>query len=176
MPEHNRRSIRLKRHDYRDGGVYFVTICTQNMQCVFGNIRNGMMGLNDMGCVVADELQKTPTIRAYVTLDTWVIMPNHVHILLYIDDPTHCRVMARHDPTDVHKRHFAQPESRSLGTIIGSFKSACSKRIHTFDPHFAWQRNYYEHISRSRDETARIRRYILNNPARWTVDRIELFS
>lgn len=154
----NRRSIRLKGYDYRDGGMYFVTICTRNMECVFGDIRNGIMGLNDIGCVVADCWQQIPTHFPSIELDSWIIMPNHIHGLIYIED------------------HFIRTNDActgdacvapTLGTIIGSFKSAASKRIHHINPDFAWLRNYYEHISRSPDETARIRRYILNNPARW---------
>ncbi|HVW66913.1 MAG TPA: hypothetical protein VHA78_04260 [Candidatus Peribacteraceae bacterium] len=81
----HRRSIRLKGYDYRNGGTYFVTICTKNRDRIFGEIRNGIVGLSEVGCIVADELQKTPIIRPYVTLDQWIIMPNHVHVIFQID-------------------------------------------------------------------------------------------
>jgi putative transposase len=84
---HHRRSVRREGYDYRDGGMYYVTICANDHKCVFGEIRKGVMGLNAWGSIVADELQKTPMLRPYVTLDTWIIMPNHVHIIFYLDDP-----------------------------------------------------------------------------------------
>ena len=118
--KHNRQSIRAPGFDYRDPGTYFVTICTQHREHLFGEIRHGVMGLNDNGCVVADELQKTPTIRPYVYLDTWIIMPNHVHILLRIDGDI--RTSPRDAPT-------FQLSAKSLGSIINHFKSACTKRI-----------------------------------------------
>jgi putative transposase len=171
----HRRTIRLKRYDYRDGGIYFVTICASKREHIFGEIRHGVMGLNEWGCVVADELQKTPIIRPYVELGTWCVMPNHVHVLFYIDDDPRRRGMAgrgmaRHAPTE---RQFGKPQPGSLPTIVGAFKSAVTKRINALrdapgEP--IWQRNYHEHIVRSQDERVRIERYILANPSHWMID------
>jgi REP element-mobilizing transposase RayT len=169
--KHHRKSIRLKGFDYRDGGTYFVTICTKNKERLLGEIQNGMMGLSEIGCIVADELQKTPIIRPYVDLDRWCIMPNHVHFILYIhpDNCDCCRGMARHAPTE---RHFAKPIAGSLPTIIGAFKSAVTKKINEQrdGDTSIWQRNYYEHIIRDPDERLRIRKYILDNPLHWDTD------
>lgn len=214
IKRHHRKSIRLKGYDYQNGGMYFVTICTKNRECVFGEIKNGIMGLSEMGCVVAQEIQKTSIIRPYVNIDTWIIMPNHVHILLWVDDVIYrnndhwdvartnidhecsrgmaCeninetrRGMARHAPTEIVKpashapttnmpiRYFGKPQGGSLGTIIGSFKSAVTKHINTLrDSPGAdvWQRNYYERIVRSEKETIRIQRYIMDNPIHWMID------
>lgn len=164
--ERKRRSIRLPGYDYRDGGVYFVTICTKKKEHLFGKIRNGMMGLNEYGCVVADCWQSIPTHFPGVELDAFIIMPNHIHGLLYVDDQS-CRGMACHAPT---QRKFGKPIASSLPTIIGSFKSAVTKRINSLrdEPGApVWQRNYYERIVRNHDETIRIRRYIHHNPHQW---------
>jgi putative transposase len=147
------------------------------------------MGLNDVGCVVANCWQQIPNHFPGVALDYFVVMPNHMHGLLYLPDPIECGIMTIDEwaavsnyrtgdafPTDnKHRTGDAcvaptGPKRGSLGAIIGQFKSACTKRIHLIDPDFAWQRNYYERISRSPEETARIQRYILNNPIRWNVD------
>ncbi len=217
---HHRRSIRLRNHDYRKGGVYFVTICTNQREWIFGEIRNGMMGLNDYGCIVADEIRNTTVIRPYVHIDTWVVMPDHMHMLMHIDDersrdgPTtsirgHARTniddrrygdgrgMARHAPAtatttndassplrkptrpslsattiDGATRSFGKPQSRSLSTIVGAFKSAVTKRINESrgSDGTVWQRNFHEHIVRDDDERARIERYILRNPRQWAID------
>ncbi len=178
--DHHRRSIRNPGFDYRNNATYFVTICTHQREHLFGDIRHGIMGLSDMGCVVVDELLKTTIIRPYVHVDTWIVMPNHIHGLIHIDsmDPSHNdgRGMARHAPTtiaiDGSIRSFGKPQSRSLSSVVGSFKSAVTKRINEIrgstDP--VWQRNFHEHIVRSQDELDRIRAYIRNNPTNWPSD------
>lgn len=189
----NRHSIRLRGYDYRNGGVYFVTICTANKEHVFGNIQNGIMRLNMWGCVVADCWQQIPDHFPGTALDEFIIMPNHMHGLIYMDDPIDRSIMPANiertgmappniDRTGVacyapappkmgHAPTLTGPPSGSLGSIIRSFKSATTKRINLLrnEPGAPlWQRNYYEHISRSAEDTARIRHYILQNPSRWT--------
>ena len=68
--------------DYGSPGWYFVTLCTQDRRCFFGTVRGGVVGLSLAGCIVAQEWQRTPQVRAYVVLDAWVVMPNHVHGLI----------------------------------------------------------------------------------------------
>lgn len=88
QPEDNfhRRSIRLMQYDYSSAGAYFVTICTKDRQPLFGEIIEGEMILNDMGKIVEEEVNKTETIRAQITIDKYVIMPNHVHIIVVISN------------------------------------------------------------------------------------------
>ncbi len=166
---HHRQSVRLKQYDYGQVGAYFVTICTHERECVFGEIIDTQMRLNEIGRIVEDEWRKTAKIRGNVELDVFVIMPNHLHGILIIDDG---RGMARHAPTTM-QRKFGQPIAGSLPTIIGAFKSAVTKRINKFRntpgaP--VWQRNYYEHIIRNEKDYLRIYEYILNNPAKWQED------
>jgi len=83
----HRRSIRLKGYDYSQAGAYFVTLCTHGRACVFGEIVDGQMRLNDAGRIVADEWMKTADIRREIQLDQWVVMPNHFHGIVWI-----CRI------------------------------------------------------------------------------------
>ena len=80
---HHRHSIRLQDYDYSQAGAYFVTICTWQRDCLFGEIVNGEMVLNDMGRIVVDEWEKTATVRKNVILDEFVIMPNHFHGIIF---------------------------------------------------------------------------------------------
>ena len=92
--KHHRWSIRLKGYDYSLAGAYFVTICTQNRLCLFGNIAENQMRLNDAGEIVANEWMKTAEIRNEIELDEWVVMPNHFHGIVVItnsENMTHCR-------------------------------------------------------------------------------------
>ena len=80
----NRRSIRLAGYDYTAAGAYFVTICAHNQECLFGDVMDGAMMLNDAGRIIADEWEKTAMIRQEIELDEWVVMPNHVHGIVMI--------------------------------------------------------------------------------------------
>ena len=84
---HHRRSIRLPGYDYCQSGAYFVTICADRRQCLFGDIVDGQMVLNQYGVIVANEWQKSSIIRREIVLDSWIVMPNHLHGIAIIDNP-----------------------------------------------------------------------------------------
>jgi hypothetical protein len=84
--KHHRRSTRLKGYDYAQPGAYFVTICTYQRQCWFGDICDGRMCLNHIGYIVAQEWVRSSQIRQEIELDEWVIMPNHLHGIVLITD------------------------------------------------------------------------------------------
>ncbi|WP_419660135.1 hypothetical protein Dvar_04820 [Desulfosarcina variabilis str. Montpellier] len=168
---HKRRSIRLSGYDYASKGAYFITICTHQHFCLFGDIINGQMQLNDIGRIVADEWLQTAVIRMEIQLDEWVVMPNHFHGIVCMRSR---RGTARRAPTPTRER-FGRPIAGSVPTIVRAFKSAVTRRINTMrDTTGAkvWQRNYREHIIRSEPELNGLREYIQNNPARWTLDRL----
>ena len=166
-----RRSIRLKGYDYTQAGGYFVTVCTQNRECLFGEIADGEMVLNEYGTIVADEWRKTAQIRNEIELGEWVVMPNHMHGIVIIISGNDRRGTARRAPTE----QFGKPVSGSLPTIIRSFKSAVTRRINELRNTAGaklWQRNYYEHIIRNDDEYNQIVRYIRHNPINWNDDKL----
>jgi putative transposase len=166
---HHRRSIRLPGWDYTQAGAYFVTSCAFKAECLFGQVVNGEMVLNEYGRIVEEEWQRTGQLRPYVALDAYVIMPNHFHAILWLAEDS--RGTARRAPT---QRQFGQPVAKSLPTIIDAFKSAVSRRVNRqrdTPGGQVWQRNYYEHIIRSEHALEAIRRYIGDNPARWELDR-----
>lgn len=174
-----RRSIRLKGYDYAQPGAYFVTLCTQGHVCLFGDIVDGKMQLNEYGEIVRDEWFRTAAVRPYVWLypDEFVVMPNHVHGIIWIVD-THGRGdpsgRSYHDPSGrpYHDRPRG-PAPGSVGAILAQYKSIVTKRINLLrgTPGVpVWQRNYYEHIVRGERDLDAIREYILANPARWPAD------
>jgi putative transposase len=165
----NRRSIRLSHFDYRSPMAYFVTVCSHGKRCVFGEIVDGFMMKNPLGDVVEEEWLRTAELRPHVELDAAVVMPNHFHGILLFTNAE--EGTARHAPT---ARAFAQAVPNSLASVVGSFKSAASRRINELrgtpgEP--VWQRNYYEHVIRDERDLEQVREYILNNPARWDLDR-----
>jgi REP element-mobilizing transposase RayT len=165
---HRRYSIRLPGYDYSQNGAYFVTLCTQGRECLFGDIIDGAMRLNEIGELVEEEWRKTAIIRNEIELDEWVIMPNHIHGILIISQG---RGTARRAPTF---EQFGKPVPGSIPTVIRSFKSAVTKRSNIMRGTSGvrlWQRNYYEIVIRNEDELNHIRRYIIENPTNWNTDR-----
>ena len=170
IERHHRRSIRLQGYDYSSAGAYFVTVCAKNRECLFGEIVDGEVRLNSIGQIVDDEWRLSATLRDEIVLDTWVVMPNHVHGIVAIDTSLGGDRPVAPTTNDV----ASGPRSRSVGAFIAGFKSATTKRINEMRRTFrrpVWQRNYYEHVVRAEDSLERIRFYLADNPARWEFDR-----
>ena len=162
-----RRSIRLPDYNYSIPGAYFVTICTVNKNCLFGEIKDGIAILNEIGNLVFKCWQKIPNHFSNAQLDEFIVMPNHLHGLIIIGNFTGEACLA---PTTNPTRS----KKDTLGSIIGSFKSSVTKHAKNFWPLAKgsfWQRGYYEHIVRNDDELNHIREYIAANPIRWDFDR-----
>ena len=161
-----RKSIRIKGYDYSKPGHYFITICTENRSCLFGNVHNRQMVLNDMGGMIGKVWNELPEHYQHVELDAFIIMPNHVHgIIVLRPDPI--IVGAGFKPAPTKKRH-ALPE------IVRGLKTFSSRRINEIRNTLGvklWQRNYYEHIIRNENELNKIRKYIQENPLKWETDK-----
>lgn len=178
--KHHRRSIRLPGYDYTSEGWYFITICVQDKECVFGEIVENNMILNIIGKIIDYHWRKLPKHFKNIELDPYQIMPNHFHGIIHIT------VGAKHSNTANDKinkttNKNASPlqmphgtNSGSLGAIIQNFKSVTTRKINKIEKtnhiHFKWQRNYYEHIIRNEKDLNRIRTYILENPLKWAED------
>ncbi len=187
--KHHRRSIRLKGYDYSQPGAYFITICTKNRKCLFGNIINGKMILNDAGHIAQNCWLEIPNHYPNVILDEFIIMPNHIHGIIIINaganDNSPINVGANNNsprqannnsPRQINNNSpqpssFRSP-SGTIGSIVRGFKIGVTKwfRQNT-DIYDVWQRNYYEHIIRNEQELDRIRKYIINNPLKWELDK-----
>ena len=89
---HYRRSIRLSDYDYTRAGLYYITVCTFNRECLFGQMVDGAVRLNKNGEIARDEWLRTSIIRPNVTLDAFVVMPNHIHMIFHIKNTvrSHC--------------------------------------------------------------------------------------
>ena len=158
----NRQSYRCNGHDYAGIGWYFITINVEKFVPIFGEIKNGVMHLNEFGKIVYEEWLKTAKIRDYVMLEEFVVMPDHFHAIVTINK---------------QKNHtneigvFRSP-SHTLGAIVRGFKGAATKSIKIYAtehqitdlPSKIWQRNYYDRIIRDEFELNRVKKYILDNP------------
>ena len=173
---HQRRSIRLKGYDYSQAGAYFVTICTKDKECLFGEILDDRMILNKCGALTEAEWLRTSKIRPNVFVDEFIIMPNHLHGILFLrewdDVGAHCNVPLPETETP-QTEEFGKSTVNSIPIIIKLFKSTATKQINELrgtpgKP--VWQKNYFERVIRNEDELNRIREYIIYNPAKWAKD------
>lgn len=181
---HHRRSIRLPGYDYSQAGAYFVTLVTYGQSDLFGEVIQVAMHLNKAGKNAAAEWQQLATRFANLSLDTYIIMPNHPYGILMIADqpPEVSRPVPPGASTGIAPPATSNsdtakgssklaphgPAPASIGAMIGQFKSRVTKRLKFSTP--IWQRNYYEHIIRDQAELDRIRQYILDNPRCWKTD------
>ncbi|WP_281999773.1 transposase [Geotalea uraniireducens] len=166
---HHRRSIRLREYDYSSGGAYFVTMCVQGREHLFGTVADGVMHLNDAGRMVAGTWRALAERFPNVTTDECIVMPNHVHGIIVIhEDRAIETVGAIHElPLDQQRRTMLIPK------LIGYFKMNTAKQINIMRRNSGvpvWQRNYYERVIRDEEELAGIREYIRCNPLNWAND------
>ena len=182
--KHHRQSIRLRTYDYSQAGAYFLTLCAWNRECLFGDIIDGNICLNEQGRTVMEEWSRSTAIRREIELDEFIVMPNHIHGIILIHhvgaDGVRPEFNARHiagangrSPLQIRNEPIVCMKPKSLSSFMAGFKSVVTKRINEqrLSPGSpVWQRNYYEHIIRNPEEMQRIREYIQNNPMKWEMD------
>ncbi len=180
-----RKPLRLPGFDYSQRAAYFVTVCTQQRECTLGQVVDGQMVLTDGGRMVQSVWEALPTQYPQVNIDAFVVMPNHIHGILFLNDipPVGAQFIAPDeiDPQSSTGEYAGvmdsgvinQAPTNDLGKIIRTFKGKTSFLInqHRGTPRRAvWQRGYYDHIVRDEADLNRIREYITNNPAQWALD------
>ena len=178
LPE--RKNIRLKEYDYSQAGAYFITICVQNRKCLFGHIVNQEMQLNDAGKMIDKWWNELQNKFTNIQLDQYVIMPNHFHGIVFINNVPDVSVGADLRVCPQNNLETGAHAGAPLQTIIQWFKTMTTNdyirhvkndRWQSFDKKL-WQRNYYEHVIRNDVSLNEIRDYIINNPLNWEKDSL----
>jgi|SRR5215208_726006 len=193
--KHHRHSIRLKDYDYSQAGAYYITLDVQNRECLFGDILNREMILNQAGKMIEEQWNALPERFPNIELDASQVMPTHFHGIivivgaafmaapsLVVADEANMEITLENGAgigSEVSRRPGAGTSpAPTLGDIVGAFKSITTNEyIKGVDnknwPRFnkrLWQRNYYEHVIRDEADLNRIRDYIQSNPANWDED------
>ncbi len=175
------QSTRMRNWDYGWNGGYFVTICTHGMETFFGRIVNNKMWLNDMG-VLADLYWKDiPKHFPFVELDEYVVMPNHMHGIIIINNQS-CRDAICRDAINRVSTIISTKRGGVAGTqnpmfhnnlsrIIRWYKGRTTFEIRKKTSVFQWQPRFYEHVIRNNDSYDKIKEYIKNNPGKWNDDK-----
>lgn len=160
---HHRRSIRIKNYDYSQAGAYFITLCVQNREWVFGEIIDRKMQLSPAGENVFLQWTNLPQRFSGLELDVFVVMPNHFHAIISINSVGQGAALG------------AASGAPTVGRILRAFKSISAiegNRVLKRSNQPFWQRNYWEHVIRNEKELMTLRQYILNNPAQWELDSL----
>lgn len=201
MPDKFRNKFRIPSNrwqfwDYSDPGSYFITICIKHRADILGIVNNGKMNLSKCGEIVKNEFNQIRNYNECAILDEWVIMPNHVHLIITLreyDVPVEkihefspmdrCTDVSTEkiyefslQPTENDIKQYRRLRRKMLiPMIIGKFQQQTSKQINILrntQGAKTWQPNYHDHIIRDEQEYERIRQYIINNPANWKNDSL----
>ena len=162
-----RKPNRLREYDYSSAGYYFVTVCLKNSKKYFGNIENGNMILSSAGSITKKYWMNIPNHYNSIQLDEFVIMPNHLHGIIIIEDEkliTHNKLSSDNPQ---HRKH------NKLSVIIRTFKTLSKRDIinNSEFKDFDWQRSFYDNVVRNEKALAEIREYIQENPLKWHLDK-----
>ncbi len=178
---HHRKSIRLKNYDYSQAGLYFVTICTQNQLHLFGEIVHDEMVLNDAGLMVEKWYSELENKFTDMKCREMIIMPNHFHCIVE-NVGADLRVCPKQGENVERGEHIEQGEhiGSPLHRVVQWFKTMTTneyiRAVKTHDwqrfDKKLWQRNYWEHIIRNDNEYQCIAQYIMDNPQKWTLDKL----
>lgn len=167
----NRRSIRLCGYDYTQSGAYFVTLRAHGRRHIFGRVENGQIHLSPIGAIADQEWNAIPEHCERITIDTYCVMPNHIHGIIVIHEQR--RNMAPMRTSKRIARSFGWPVSRSLSAIVGSYKSGVTRRVRQLGMSLEtplWQSWFYDHIIRDNVDFFLIKQYIGLNPIFWEYD------
>jgi REP element-mobilizing transposase RayT len=176
-----RKNIRLPGYDYSQAGYYFITICTQNRTHLFGDISaQGDFVENEFGRILAATWLDLPNHNARLGVDKFVVMPNHFHGIVIIEEKCGLTV----ESLDLQSRaglepaptmgHGLEPAPTILAEVVRQLKTFSAKRINArrnTPGTGIWQRGYYEHILRGEQDYQRIWQYIDENPIQWALDQ-----
>ncbi len=160
-------STRLKHWDYSSSAYYYVTICTKRHVCFFGEVIEGKIKLTPLGAVALKSWEEIPHHFPQVTLDAFVIMPNHVHGIIIIDNDDWLVETQNFAPLQEFQPNKFGPQSKNLASIIRGYKIGVKKWSTINNIPFAWQERFYDHIIRNEKNLEDIRDYIVNNGLSW---------
>jgi len=169
-------SARLKTWDYSSNAAYFITICTKNREHFFGEIigNEPTLQLNELGKLANQFWYEIPNHFPFIILEAFIVMPNHVHGILIIDN-VETRLIASLPTPSANKTGGITGDKNpmfheNISRVIRWYKGRCAFEMRKIHADFNWQTRFHDHIIRNPESFARIRNYIQNNPLNWSED------
>ena len=163
------KSARLQSWDYRWSGAYFITICTQDNIQFFGEVIDGEMCLSHVGVIADVFWYEIRNHAKNVQLGNFVVMPNHVHGILIINQDV--KTDLTYSNPDNKTMASISPKQGSVSSTIRSYKSAVTRHARRLGYEFSWQPRFHDHIIRNENSFNQIVDYINTNPKRWKEDK-----
>lgn len=171
---------RLENWIYSLSGYYYVTLCTKNREYYFGHIAEGKMILSDIGKMAEKYWKEIPVHFPFVSLDEFIIMPNHIHGIVILEkDAMECGdainlgdAINRVSTGGVTKQNNPMLNQAGISYIVRWYKGRVAYEIKKsrLSPSFGWQPRFYDHVIRSEEDFIRIQEYIRLNPLNWDTD------
>ena len=165
-----RKPLRLERYDYNRAGAYFITICTQNKHCLLSRIvGTGVLdcpeiALTPYGKIADKYINQLNNFYQHISVDRYVIMPNHIHILLFVSPHNNL------NPIENGQSRTPVPTGANsvVSQFVSTFKRFCNKEYGKN----LWQSRFYDHIIRNQKDYEEHANYIHKNPVRWYYDEL----
>ena len=174
-----RKNLRMGEYDYSLPGLYFITICTHNKKAILSKIVGAhhdapaVVALTPYGKIVEKAIKELPE-RFKLNIEKYVIMPDHIHLLIELADYERYERAIRESPLQISSKDSAKNRSL-MAQCIGYLKTSVTKEIHKIEPTLkVWQRGYYDHVIRNDADYSKHYDYIVDNPALWTENRQEI--
>lgn len=194
----NRKRNRLPEYDYSNPAWYYVTICTHKHIHHFGEVKNGKMILNEIGEITKRFLEEISSHYSNVELDEFIVMPNHIHAIIIINDVgvDHHRPRTKDnnagvkitrvedirqqknivnyvgDENTLRDEDIRPLQPSNLSNVVKGFKIGVTKWCKNNNiANFKWQRSFYDRIIRNEKELFYIKDYIEQNPLRWEIEK-----
>ncbi len=157
-------TTRLRDWNYASRGMYFVTFCVKDRVCCLADVETARWDVSHAGQIVTEEILFTERVRPNIMIDSWIVMPDHVHMIIEIMEEGN---------GVFEKAGQRKTIAGSLGQVVNQLKGAVTKRIRAVDPTFAWLPRFYGTVIRDDVSLERIREYIRNNPQKWREERTD---
>jgi putative transposase len=182
------QTTRLQNWDYGNNAPYFITVCAKNRFHYFGEIENNEMNLNEIGSLAEHFWKEIPIKFPYAKLDDFIVMPNHIHGILFIEKPVETQFIASNIDNDFNSeetrliaslqggitKNMNPMLNENISRIIRWYKGRCSFEIRKLNINFDWQPRFHDHIIRDSNSFERIKNYIVNNPYSWETDILNI--
>ena len=169
--EADRKRTRWEFYDYSQSGTYYVTLCTLDRVCYFGEMENGDLTYFNAGSLAEAFLHIMSVFNPKVEVLNYVVMPDHIHILLRIlNDEADLRIFEEARNTD-NASHQESNYRDTLSGVIGYYKSTISRACHRQHIAMAWQKSFYDRVIRNPEEMEAINKYINENRVHWGIER-----
>lgn len=170
MEDEKKQINRLRYFDYSNPAYYFLTFNSHLHKRIFGSVKNAKMNFSEFGKIANRNLLEIPRIWSHTELDEFVVMPNHIHLILIVNEVSDASYASESSTSGMDDYDRTK---MTVSKIIQQYKSVCTKEIKRIDKNISkvWMKSFYDRIIRNERELYFMRRYIRRNPLKWDLEK-----